>query len=289
MLKKYTYHDVDRRGTIDRVRYMTHNPEGEPREKYANIYLPFGYDAQDTEKKYNILYLMHGGGGNPDAWLDCSMVKNMLDYCFSVGEAEPFIVVFPGFYKEQVSRVGPPVAEIERQKVLDFIPEVVSELLPAVESRVRGWAESFDEEGLRASREHRCFGGFSMGACTTWYLFLKKLPFFASFVPLSGDCWVIEPRGGGSRPAETAEALARAALDGLRDGYGFQIYSATGSEDPALPSLAPQIEAMKRHPVFSFSEDPAAGNLHFSVAEGERHAYECVYNYLYSYLPFLFS
>ena len=138
MLNKYVYHDVNFRGTIDRVTYTTHNPEGEPREKYANIYLPYGYDPKDTEKKYNILYLMHGGGGNPDAWLDCSMVKNMLDYCFAEKLAEPFIVVFPGFYKEQISRVGAPVAEVERQKVLDFLPETVSELLPAVESRVRG-------------------------------------------------------------------------------------------------------------------------------------------------------
>ena len=259
MLKKYTYHDVNFRGRIERVCYTTHNAGGEIRDKYANVYLPYGYDRADTEKKYNILYLMHGGGGNPDAWLDCSMVKNMLDYCFSEKEAEPFIVVFPGFYKEQVSRIGPPVAEVEQQKVLEFIPEAVTELLPAVESRVNGWAADVSEEGLRASRAHRAFGGFSMGACTTWYLFLQKLAYFS-----------------------------RAALAGLRDGFGFQIYAATGSEDPALQSLGPQIEAMKRHPVFAFSEDPASGNLHYAVAEGERHAYECVYNYLYSYLPALF-
>ena len=288
MLKKYTYHDVNFRGRIERVCYTTHNAGGEIRDKYANVYLPYGYDRADTEKKYNILYLMHGGGGNPDAWLDCSMVKNMLDYCFSEKEAEPFIVVFPGFYKEQVSRIGPPVAEVEQQKVLEFIPEAVTELLPAVESRVNGWAADVSEEGLRASRAHRAFGGFSMGACTTWYLFLQKLAYFSAFVPLSGDCWAVEPRGGGTHPAETAEALARAALAGLRDGFGFQIYAATGSEDPALQSLGPQIEAMKRHPVFAFSEDPASGNLHYAVAEGERHAYECVYNYLYSYLPALF-
>lgn len=289
MLKKYIYHDVNFRGTIDRVRYTTRNGAGEERVKYANIYLPYGYDANDAGKRYDILYLMHGGGGNPDAWLDCSMVKNMLDYCFSEKEAEPFIVVFPSFYKEQISRIGAPVAEVELQKVREFIPETVSELLPAVESHVRGYAESVDEAGLRASRAHRAFGGFSMGSCTTWFQFTENLPFFSVFLPLSGDCWAVEPRGGGSKPAETAEALARAALDGLKAGYDFRIYAATGSIDPACESMSPQIEQMKRHPVFAFRDDPAAGNCHFEVAEGERHAYECVYNYLYSYLPYLFG
>lgn len=288
MLKKYIYHDVNFRGTIDRVVYTTRNPEGELRRKYANIYLPYGYDPQG-EKKYDILYLMHGGGGNPDAWLDCSMVKNMLDYCFDAGECEPFIVVFPGFYKEQVSRVGAPVAETEKQKVLDFLPETVAELLPAVEAHVRGWAGSVDEQGLRESRAHRAFGGFSMGSCTTWYEFMENLPYFSVFLPLSGDCWAVECRGGGTHPTETAEVLARAALEGLKAGYDFRIYSATGSDDPALGSLGPQMEAMRRHPVFVFSDDPAAGNCHYEVAAGERHAYECVYNYLYSYLPYLFS
>lgn len=288
-MKEYTYHDVNFRGTIERVTYRTTNPEGEPREKYANVYLPYGYDPADKSKRYNILYLMHGGGGNPDAWLDCSMVKNMLDYAFDSKEAEPFLVVFPSFYKEKISRIGPPVGEVERQKVLDFLPETVSELLPAVESRYKSYAEDVTPEGLSASRAHRGFGGFSMGSCTTWFQFLENLPYFSVFVPLSGDCWVIEQQGGGSHSEETAELLARQALDGLKAGLDFQIFAATGSEDPAAVPMRPQIEWMKKHPVFSFSEDPAVGNLHFFVAEGKRHAYECVYHYLYTYLPYLFQ
>ena len=37
-------------------------------------YLPYGYDDR---KPYDILYLMHGGGGNPDAWLDSSARKGV--------------------------------------------------------------------------------------------------------------------------------------------------------------------------------------------------------------------
>lgn len=284
-MKKYQYHDVNFRGTIERVAYKTTNPQGEPRDKYANVYLPCGYDAADKEKKYNILYLMHGGGGNPDAWLDCCKVKNMLDYCIDAKEIEPLIVVFPSYYKEKVSRVGRPDAAAERAMVQQFLPELVDELLPAVESKYHGYAQGVSDAELRAARAHRGFGGFSMGSCTTWFVFLQKLPYFSTFVPLSGDCWAAEVRGGETQPQETARLLHDAAIS----GPAYRIFAATGSADAAAAALTPQIEAMKKYPdAFLFSEDPAAGNLHYEVAEGEVHAYEAVYNYLYTYLPHLF-
>ena len=36
------------------------------------------------------------------------------------------------------------------------------------------------EEGLQASREHRAFGGFSLGAVTTWYQFIYNLDYIKS-------------------------------------------------------------------------------------------------------------
>lgn len=285
-MKQYQYHDVNFRGTIERVTYRTTNPEGETRVKYANVYLPHGYDANNTERCYNILYLMHGGGGNPDAWLDCCKVKNMLDYCIDAKEIEPLIVVFPSYYKEQVSRVGAPDAAFERAKVTQFLPELTDALLPAVESRYNGYAKDTTDAGLRAARVHRGFGGFSMGGCTTWFAFLEKLPYFRTFVPLSGDCWAVEPRGGLTKPVETAKLLRDAAVG---SGLDYRIFSATGTEDAAVEALSPQIEAMKQFPeAFVFSDDPAEGSLHYQVAQGGTHAYETVYHYLYTYLPYLF-
>ena len=286
VVKKYQYHDVNFRGRIDRVEYETTNPEGESRKKYANVYLPWGYNPQDKQKKYNVLYLMHGGGGNADAWLDCCKVKNMLDYCFDTEQVGPFIVVFPSFYKEQVSRVGAPVAEVERTKVQQFLPELIAELLPAVEGKYNVYAEGVGDEQLRAARAHRGFGGFSMGSCTTWYNFLQNLPYFRTFLPLSGDCWVMEVSGGENQPEQTARRLYDAAV---ASGLDFRIYAATGTEDAAFAAMTPQIEAMKQYTdVFVYSEDPAQGNFHYQVAEGEVHAYEAVYNYLYTYLPYRF-
>ena len=88
----HVWKDVDYRGRLVRLDYTTKDISGNPWYKYALVYLPYGYD--DT-KPYNILYLMHGGGGNPDAWTDCSQIKNALDQAFNDKLAEPFIVVFP--------------------------------------------------------------------------------------------------------------------------------------------------------------------------------------------------
>ncbi len=289
MLKQFTYHDVDYRGRIERVCYTHRDAEGKTWEKYANVYLPYGYDTADAGKKYDVLYLMHGGSGNADAWLDSCHIKNMLDCSFYEKEAEPFIVVFPSYYKSVAGKVDLSRMEGERQMVRDFAEEAVKELMPAVESRVRSWAESVDDRGLRASRAHRAFGGFSMGSVTTWFEFLKNLPYIASFLPLSGDCWAAEIMGGSTKPVETAGILADAAAAALSAGFDFKIFAATGSEDPASGNMVRQIEEMKRREPFRFSPDPAEGNFHYEVAEGAVHSYECVFNYVYSYLPFIFA
>ena len=289
-MKEYSYHDVNLRGTVERVRYRTTNREGQARNKTCLVYLPHGYNENDPQTRYDILYLVHGGGGSQDAWLDCCKVKNMLDYVIDSGEVKPLIVVFPCFYKEEISRVGGPVAEVEKGHVLLFMKELAEELLPAVEGRYHTWSDGAGPEALVRSRGHRAIGGFSMGSCTTWFTFMRHLNLFSRFVPLSGDCWAVEPMGGKSHPAETAEALRNAVLQSGYSRDDFRIFSATGSKDPACGSLVPQIEAMKKFPdVFRFEDDFSAGNAHFFLQEGYEHCYEHVMQYLYNYLPALFS
>ena len=289
-MKQYHYHDVDFRGTIERVIYTVTTPAGKILNKYANVYLPYGYDASDLAKRYNILYLMHGSGGNPDAWLDCCPIKNMLDHTFSTREAEPMIVVFPSFYKETISRTGKRDANYEYQNVLFFLQELICALMPAVEGRYHTYAESTSEKDLLAARGHRAFGGFSMGGATTWAVLTHCPEYFSRFVPLSGDCWEIEPLGGRSKPKETAQFLNDLIRNSAFAPEDFHIFAATGTEDAANESLTPQIEEMKQlSDVFHFSEDCACGNLHFLLANGEVHAYEAVYQYLYHYLPYLFA
>ena len=130
-MELHRYHDVNNRGTVERLRYTAKDADGAPVSKYANVYLPYGYSAEQT---YPTLYVIHGGGGNPDAWLDCSMIKNALDVSFAEGRCKPFIAVFPGYYsRDPVRNGGRPDENAERANVLRFQQELRNDLIPAVE------------------------------------------------------------------------------------------------------------------------------------------------------------
>ena len=183
-------------GTIESLTYKTPNLTGGLDDKKLNVYLPHGYDASDAGKKYNVLYLMHGGGENEDLIFggpgQSKELKKILDNMIANGDIEPMIVVTPTFYGG-------------KNDVALFHEELINDIVPLVETKYNTYAESASLEDLKASRAHRAFGGFSMGSVTTWYTFVHCLDYFKYYMPLSGDSWVIEQRGGGLKPAETAE------------------------------------------------------------------------------------
>lgn len=273
----HQYHDVNRRGTIERLTYTAMDQGGQTVTKYANVYLPFGYTA---EERYPVLYLIHGGGGNPDSWLDSTQIKNALDYSFAGGRCRPFIAVFPGYYNHEPIRSGRVDEEAERGHVLFFQQELRNELIPAVDQHY----------ATAPAREARAIGGFSMGGVTTWFAFLENLDLFSVFMPLSGDCWQFGGLGGGKETEKTVRYLQEQVC---KQGYGkddFRIFAGSGLEDIAYPNLTPQIEGMKKHPgLFEYSENLEDGNLHYLVMENAPHMYEKVYHHVYHFLPVLFA
>lgn len=276
-MEKYSYHDVKQRGTIERITYMVRGIE-----KYANVYVPYQYDSA---KKYNVFYLVHGGGGNADAWLDCTYMKNMLDTMIHEGMIEPLLMVFPSFYTEAQREVGVLDREFESDQTLKFQDELRENLIPAVEGHYHTYAEGVTDAAIEASRDHRALSGFSMGGCVTWYGFTHNLDIIKWFVPLSGDCWELEVTGGKTRPKETALFLKETVENFGFTPEDFFLYPITGTEDIAYPNLTPQVEAMREYPDM-FIEGQ---NFHYEVADGEPHSYEAVINYVYHVLPKLFK
>ena len=271
----------DKPGTIETLAYEAENQEGGVDKKKLHVYLPHGYNAADRNTKYNVLYLMHGGGENEDLLFggpgENRALKKILDNMIARGDIEPLIVVTPSFYGG-------------KNDVALFHEELIGTILPLVETKYNTYAKSASAGDLKASRAHRAFGGFSMGSVTTWHLFAKGgLDYFKYYIPLSGDSWAVEERGGGTKPAETAEFLAQVAR---KSGYKpdeFYIFSATGTQDIAWPNLKPQTEAMKRHDdVFRYSSNPAKGNFYFMEAEGGSHTWYWQNQYIYNILPDLF-
>ena len=61
--EKYQQKRADEAGVIEHIRYPSKDYflAGKEITKEANVYLPYGYSR---DKKYNVLYLMHGIGGD---------------------------------------------------------------------------------------------------------------------------------------------------------------------------------------------------------------------------------
>jgi enterochelin esterase family protein len=78
-------------GTMHTVWYPSPTLKQDRRRMY--IYTPPGYEANQT--RYPVLYLLHGGGGDEDAWVTMGRANVILDNLIAVGKAKPMIVVMP--------------------------------------------------------------------------------------------------------------------------------------------------------------------------------------------------
>ena len=78
-------------GTIHTVWYPSPTLKQDRRRMY--IYTPPGYEANQT--RYPVLYLLHGGGGDEDAWVTMGRANVILDNLIAAGKAKPMIVVMP--------------------------------------------------------------------------------------------------------------------------------------------------------------------------------------------------
>lgn len=147
--------------------------QGDTIEKKVNVYLPAGYDENDINTRYNVLYLLHGVGGSRYEWLYGSgndngrfVICNIFDNLIAKGDIDPLIVIFPegrsahdwtdnSFNSEGTNMLG----------FYYFDYELRYDLMPFVESNYKTFANIKDTspEGISYNREHRAIGGLSMG------------------------------------------------------------------------------------------------------------------------------
>lgn len=164
--EKYLARRIDYAGTIEMITYDTYDYFGDNSsiQKYAYVYLPYGYDES---KKYNVLYLMHGVGGNEREWGMCtenSTVKIIMDNLIYYGDIEPFIIVTPnGRSSKDYANTNS-----DYNSFYKFGSELRNDLIPYIESNYSTYAD-YDENGydMTASRDHRAMAGLSMGAMQT--------------------------------------------------------------------------------------------------------------------------
>lgn len=262
-------------GSIDTLTYEQ-SYEGTVYDKQAFVYVP---DSYSPARPVNVLYLTHGWWGNAAGL--AAGVAPVVDKLEASGEVSPTIVVFATYYPDRSFATD----DYEEDYALNrfFATTEIDTLIDTVESRYMTFARGdTSDQSLRASRRHRAFGGFSMGATTTWDVFALRPQYFYGYMPMAGESWIgREEDADFPRIAELVTAGIGRAHYGPRD---FLILASVGSEDPALWDMTPQIDELREDYPDLMTED----SLQMWIDEGESHSMASVGNQVAHNLPLLF-
>ncbi|WP_026505458.1 alpha/beta hydrolase [Butyrivibrio sp. NC3005] len=178
--------DTDKKGVVETFQYDSNTYEGDrsmPLHKEAFVYLPYGYDSS---KKYDVLYLLHGGGFTHEWWLKLFPdTVTILDNMIEQKLCKPCIIVTPTFYHSDEDKHTQDESRCE-----NFKYELRKDLIPAVESHYSTYTNGeISEENLVKTRKHRAFAGLSLGSMTTYRAaFYNNFDLFSWYGPFSGCC-----------------------------------------------------------------------------------------------------
>lgn len=272
---------LEHHGSVERVEYESKDyvRDSSPITKTAYVYLPSGYDENDTDTRYNIIYLMHGWGGRAGEYFELANIRNMFDHLIKNGDMPPSIIVSATFYTEN-SETG--FSESVRE-LREFHQDFANDLMPSIEGRFHTYAMSTSEEELAASRDHRAFGGFSLGSVTTWMEFCYDYDYIRYFLPMSGSCWYFGGYGN-YYPVKTSNFFEKLIEENNLNERGYFIYAATGTQDAVRDQVEIQMQEMlKRSDVFT------PDHLVYYQKQDGRHDFEAVREYLFNALPLFFK
>jgi enterochelin esterase-like enzyme len=215
-------------GTVQQVWYPS--PSLGMSERRMYVYTPPGYD-KGTDR-YPVFYLLHGGGGDEDAWDNMGRANEILDNLIAAGKAKPMIVVMPNGNWNQTAAPGvTPQAETPFampgsspdafrkmiDNMLSYSNSIVTDVIPFVDQNFRTIAD----------RDHRAVVGLSMGGLQSAWAGLAHMDQFSYVGILSGAVSML-PGASKSLPLPTAGSAGGVEMD----------VSALASDFPGLATTA---------------------------------------------------
>ena len=180
------------RGRIDSVEYPS-KTVGSTRKML--IYTPPGYT---TNKKYPVLYLLHGIGGDHLEWYKNGAPQVILDNLYADKKLVPMIVVLPNGRAMKDDRPGENIFDPEKVKAFEtFEQDLLNDIIPFVESKYP----------VIINRESRALAGLSMGGGQSLNFGLTNLNIFAWIGGFSSAPNTKTPEALVPDPGETAKKL----------------------------------------------------------------------------------
>jgi S-formylglutathione hydrolase FrmB len=127
-----------------------------------NVYLPTGYES--AEKKYPVLYLLHGNAQNYQSWTNNGKIQATADALIASGEIPAVVIVMPDAGTSWY---------VDRKEKMETA--ILKELLPDVEKNLR----------TLTTREGRYIAGLSMGGFGAMRLVMQYPEMFSAAALLS--------------------------------------------------------------------------------------------------------
>ena len=130
---------------------------GNGKARRMTIYTPAGYET--SKEKYPVLYLLHGMGGDEEAWIALGRTSQILDNLIAQGKAKPMIVVMTNGNVAQEaapgeSSLGYSKPSMQMEHTMDGkFEETFPDVLKFIESNYR----------VKADKAGRAIAGLSMG------------------------------------------------------------------------------------------------------------------------------
>lgn len=153
-------------GTVSKQSYWSTTCN---RQKNFNILLPANYSEN---KKYPVLYAMHGYWQNEDTLIDESdesmRTRQIIGNAIASGEAEEMIVVFPDIYSSATQPACTAMDDANNAAYDNFINDLTKDLMPYIESHYP----------VKTGRDNTAITGFSMGGREALIIGMKRPDLF---------------------------------------------------------------------------------------------------------------
>lgn len=275
------YNSAEEQGKLEELYYDTYESfsyedKSQTLTKRAVVYVPYGYSEKE---KYDVFYLMHGGWSNETTTLGMpgneSSFKNVLDHAIQNEDIRPLIVVCPTYNNTNENGQDSDSFSLAMQLTRNYHNELVNDLIPAVEGKYSTFAEGTSLDALTAARDHRGFGGFSMGSVTTWRTFEYCMDYFRYYLPMSCGTSLDD------------EEIWKGA-----EGYNpsdYFVFMMTGTSDFAYSYDNARAEAAVRSDCFTEIDNDRDGNLAYRIKEGYSHDGRASMEYTYNGMKYFFG
>lgn len=166
------------------------------------VYTPAGYEG-DT-KEYPVLYLLHGMGGDENAWTELGRASQILDNLIAQGKAEPMIVVMTN--GNAALQAAPGESPLGFAQPTTRLPKTMDGSFETAFPDVIKYVEQ--NYRVRKDKASRAIAGLSMGGFHSLHI-SKEYPDLFDYVGLFSSA--ILPHEAGASPIydNTEEKLAR--------------------------------------------------------------------------------